>query len=114
MFTTNIGTCITDTPQYLFNVNAGSNSVSMLAIDPWNPMKPTLVGCKRSMGDFPVSVAVSLKHQLVCVANTGIVAGVSCASFDSTCGLGDFDELRRFNVGQTQNSPTVRFPEWET
>jgi hypothetical protein len=47
---------------------------------------------------------------LVCVANTGINAGVSCASFDSACGLGDFDQLRRFNVGQTQNPPTGPIP----
>ncbi|KAH0287091.1 hypothetical protein M436DRAFT_68262 [Aureobasidium namibiae CBS 147.97] len=95
---------------YLFNVNAGSNSVSMFSIDPWNPMEPTLLGCKSSMGDFPVPVAVSLKHKMVCVANTGINAGVSCASFDSTCGMGDFDELRRLNVGQTQNPPTGSIP----
>lgn len=96
--------------QYLFNVNAGSNSVSMFAIDPRNPMKPTLLGCKSSMGDFPVSVTVSMKHKLVCVANTGINAGVSCASYDSTWGLGEFDELRHFNVGQTQNPPTGPTP----
>lgn len=96
--------------QYLFNVNAGSNSVSMFSIDPWNPMKPKLLGCKSSKGDFPVAVAVSLKHKMVCVANTGINAGVSCASFDPTRGMGDFDELRRFNVGQTQNPPTGPVP----
>lgn len=46
----------------------------------------------------------------VCVANTGINAGVSCASFDSTCGMSDFDELRRFDVDQTQNPPTGPIP----
>ncbi|KAG9906210.1 hypothetical protein KCU81_g9940, partial [Aureobasidium melanogenum] len=95
---------------FLFNVNAGSNSVSMFAIDPWNPLKPMLLASRSSVGDFPVSVAVSMKHKIVCVANTGINAGVSCASLDPTCGMNEFDALRRFNVGQTQNPPTGPTP----
>lgn len=51
-----------------------------------------------------------MKHKLVCVANTGINAGVSCASFDLTRGLGEFDELRQFNVGQAQNPHTGPIP----
>jgi hypothetical protein len=101
---------VTDIFQYLFTVNAGSNSVSMFAINPWNPMEPTLLGCKSSMGDFPVCVTVSMKHKLVCVANTGINAGVICASFNSDRGLGEFDELRHFNIGQTQKPPTGPTP----
>ena len=46
--------------QYLFAVNAGSNSVSMFAIDPFNPLHPTLVGKPAdTLGEFPVSLAYS-------------------------------------------------------
>lgn len=73
-------------------------------------MEPILLGCQSSKGDFPVSVAVSRKHAIACVANTGINAGVSCASFDPICGLSEFDALRRFDVGQVQNPPTGPVP----
>lgn len=47
---------------YLFTVNAGSNTLSMFAIDPRNPQHLTLVGEPAStLGDFPMSVAYSEK-----------------------------------------------------
>jgi hypothetical protein len=52
-------------------------------------------------GDFPVSVTVSSELKIACVANGGAVAGMSCASYDSKTGLGQFDALRQWNLGQT-------------
>jgi hypothetical protein len=41
-------------------VNAGSNTVSMFEILPWDPLNPVLVGRPAdTLGDFPMSVAYS-------------------------------------------------------
>lgn len=48
--------------QFLFSVNAGSNTLSMFTIDPTNAQKLTLVGKPaNTLGEFPVSVAYSAK-----------------------------------------------------
>lgn len=94
--------------QYLFSVNAGSNTLSMLAIDETDPTKLTLVGQPAQIpGDFPNTVAVSSKHQIACVAATGATNGVSCASFSSS-GLGAMDGLRSFDL--KQSTPPVGPP----
>ncbi|PTN52988.1 hypothetical protein C9J98_17970, partial [Stenotrophomonas panacihumi] len=87
--------------QNLFAVNAGSNTVSMFAIDARDPTKLTMVGQPAAVpGDFPTTVAASADHGLVCVGATGATAGVSCATF-SAQGLGTMDALRSFSLGQT-------------
>ena len=84
----------------LFVVNAGSNTVSMFKIDRQDPTKLTLLGQPVSSGgEFPVTLGVSKKHKLACVANTGAKAGIACASF-SRLGLGAMDALRPFNLNQ--------------
>jgi hypothetical protein len=73
----------------------------MLAIDPQDPTKLSLVGAPVALpGEFPVTVAASAKNQLVCVGMTGAKAGVSCASY-SASGIGAMDGLRAFDLGQT-------------
>ena len=85
----------------VFAVNAGSNSVSMFTIDKNDPTKLQMVGkAVSSGGDFPVTLAVSAKHSLVCAGNTGAKAGVSCATFCEATGLGAFDKLRPFELNQ--------------
>jgi hypothetical protein len=42
---------------------------------------------------------------MVCVAHSGFKAGVSCAPFDATTGIGAFDQLRPFDLKQS-NPPT--------
>ncbi|KAF2446632.1 hypothetical protein P171DRAFT_319808, partial [Karstenula rhodostoma CBS 690.94] len=85
----------------IFAVNAGSNTVTMLAIDPRDPLCLTTVGQPIAVpGEFPNTVAASAKNNLVCVATTGAVAGVSCASF-SHHGIGPMDKLRPFDIGQS-------------
>lgn len=54
---------------------------------------------------FPTSVAVSDTLKLACVGHTGAQAGISCARFDEASGVGAFDALRPFDLGQT-NPPT--------
>jgi hypothetical protein len=94
--------------QYLFAVNAGSNSVSMFYISPWNPTKLFLLGQPGvTTGDFPNSVAVSSALNIVCAGHSGPRSGISCASF-SPRGLGPFDALRPFNLGQVE-PPTGPF-----
>lgn len=53
-----------DIIQYLFTVNAGSNTVSMFAIDPESPRHLRLVGKPvDTLGEFPQSVAYSPRLQ---------------------------------------------------
>ncbi|KAK3935672.1 hypothetical protein QBC46DRAFT_421698 [Diplogelasinospora grovesii] len=86
----------------IFVVNAGSNSLSMMAIDPKDPLSLKMVGQPVSLpGEFPNTVAASRKNKLVCVGMTGKKAGVSCCSFDAKKGLGQMDGLREIDLGQT-------------
>lgn len=92
----------------VFAVNAGSNTLSMLAIDAADPTKLTMVGAPvDTLGDFPVTLAVSAADHLVCVGNTGAKAGIACSRFTST-GLGPMDTLRPFSLNQT-SPPTGPF-----
>lgn len=91
---------ITDS-QNIFAVNPGSNTVTMLAINPKDPTCLTMVGKPVAIpGEFPNAVAASAKNEMVCVATTGSKAGVSCASF-SQQGIEAMDGLRVFDIGQS-------------
>ncbi|KAH8586539.1 hypothetical protein B0O99DRAFT_585764 [Bisporella sp. PMI_857] len=86
---------------FIFAVNAGSNTVSMLKINKNNPTKLTMVGQPVSIpGEFPNTVAASLKKNVVCVGCSRAKAGVSCASFSSQ-GMREMDALRPFDLNQT-------------
>ncbi|TVY43811.1 hypothetical protein LSUB1_G002161 [Lachnellula subtilissima] len=65
----------------LLAVNPGSNTVSMFSINPWDPTKLTMVGTPAStLGEFPVSVTISEKLAIACVANSGAKSGPSVQS----------------------------------
>ncbi|KAI0443997.1 hypothetical protein F4803DRAFT_283302 [Xylaria telfairii] len=92
---------VTIAGNHLFAVNPGSNTVSMFAINPYDPTKLTLVGAPVAVpGEFPVTVAASKRNKVVCVGTSGAVAGLSCATF-SAQGIGAMDSLRTFDIGQT-------------
>jgi hypothetical protein len=65
---------------------------------------PTSLACAGKPvavpGEFPNTVAASAKNRLACVSTTGAVAGISCSSFSSQ-GLGQMDDLRPYNLGQS-------------
>ncbi|KAI9677338.1 MAG: hypothetical protein M1829_002681 [Trizodia sp. TS-e1964] len=88
---------------YLFNVNAGSNTVSMFFIDKEDPWHPKLVGKPaNTLGEFPVSVAYSAKLKTVCVLNGGAISGVTCFSADHEKGLTLLDKaIRPVDLRQT-------------
>jgi hypothetical protein len=87
--------------QFIFAVNAGSNTVSMLAISSADPTKLKVIGKSAHVtGEFPTTVAASTKNHLVCVGSTGAKSGISCAPF-SWDGIGQMDALRSFDLGQT-------------
>lgn len=96
-------------PQYLFVVNAGSDSVSIFSISPSNPTSLTLLGSASSNGQFPATLAASSALSQVCVGNTGAQSGVACSSF-SSAGLSGFDALRSMNVGEKVTPPTGPTP----
>lgn len=85
----------------VFAVNAGSNTLSMFTIDAVDATKLTLLGQPvNTAGDFPVTLAVSTRHKLACVGNTGAKAGIACASFSAKTGLSAMDTLRPFSLNQ--------------
>ncbi|KAI0891517.1 hypothetical protein F4806DRAFT_304918 [Annulohypoxylon nitens] len=86
---------------YVFAVNPGSNSISMLSISKKDPTKLTLVGKPAQIpGQFPNTVAASAKNKLVCVGATGSMAGITCAPFTNK-GIGAMDGLRAIDLGQS-------------
>lgn len=45
---------------YIFTVNAGSNTLAMFKVNPWDPTHPQMVGQPTdTRGDFPLSVTYS-------------------------------------------------------
>lgn len=94
---------------YLFTVNAGSNTLSMFFINKDDPQHPTLVGSPAStMGEFPQTVAYSPALKTVCVLNGGAKAGVSCFSTDHAKGLTPLGRLR--SILLNQSTPPVGPP----
>ncbi|MCJ1466089.1 hypothetical protein MMC07_004708 [Pseudocyphellaria aurata] len=88
----------------LVAVNPGSNTVSLFTISRADPTVLTLVGKPAStMGEFPVSVALSIKKKLACVANGGAKAGLACFRISAKTGLIPLSEklLTTFNIGQS-------------
>ncbi|KAH8782357.1 hypothetical protein F5882DRAFT_295929 [Hyaloscypha sp. PMI_1271] len=90
----------------LVAVNPGSNTLSMFSISPTDPTQLTPLGSPVStLGDFPVSVTLSTKLSLACVANTGARAGLACLTMSSN-GLTPLDKtLRPFALNQS-NPPS--------
>ncbi|KAF1999444.1 hypothetical protein P154DRAFT_600976 [Amniculicola lignicola CBS 123094] len=86
----------------IFAVNAGSNTISMLAISAEDPLLLTPVGTPAALpGTFPNTIAASAKNGLVCVGTTGSKSGISCGTFDTVTGIGQMDALRPFDLGQS-------------
>ncbi|KAJ7509472.1 hypothetical protein B0H11DRAFT_1790880, partial [Mycena galericulata] len=79
---------VSHTQRFVANVNAGSNTVSVFAIDPFNPGQLTIIGKPVSSGgEFPTSLAINKAGTRVCVVNGGNINGVSCYKFDHKAGL---------------------------
>ncbi|KAL8832658.1 MAG: hypothetical protein Q9170_004798 [Blastenia crenularia] len=72
----------------LIAVNPGSNTMTLMAIDAANPTKLTMIGQPvDTMGEFPVTAAISTKNKMACVGNTGAKAGIACFSMSARKGL---------------------------
>ncbi|KAJ5863534.1 uncharacterized protein N7529_005450 [Penicillium soppii] len=87
---------------YLFNVNSGSNSISMFEISPSDPTSLQLVGVYNTPGDFPNSLAVH--NDTICVGHSGTRTGVSCAKWKAD-NIGFFDGLRILPPHTNQTVP---------
>lgn len=88
----------------LVAVNPGSNTVSLFTISRADPTVLSLVGKPVStLGEFPVSVALSTKMKLACVANSGAKAGLACFRTSAKTGLTPLSEklLTTFDIGQS-------------
>jgi len=88
---------------FVFAVNAGSNTLSMFNINPANPTDIRLVGKPvDTLGEFPAAVAFSEKLSMACVVNGGAVDGVACFKADAKSGLTPVANTnRKLNIGQS-------------
>ncbi|KAL8954487.1 MAG: hypothetical protein Q9183_007093 [Haloplaca sp. 2 TL-2023] len=69
-------------------VNPGSNTLTLMAIDSTDPCKLSLIGQPvDTMGEFPVTAAISPRDNIACVGNGGARAGIACFSIDRKRGL---------------------------
>ncbi|KAJ7128634.1 hypothetical protein C8R44DRAFT_667018 [Mycena epipterygia] len=85
------------------NVNAGSNTATLFAIDPSNPARLSIIGKPVwSGGDFPISLAFNKAGTRLCVANAGRINGVSCYTVDVREGLTPLKStIRSLKLNQT-------------
>ena len=91
----------------LATVNAGSNTVSLFAIDPKNPTSLKAVGQPISSGgEFPQSLAFNAAGNMLCTLNGGALDGVQCFSVDSKTGLAPKANTRR-EIGINQTTPAT-------
>ncbi|KAK1837093.1 3-carboxymuconate cyclase [Podospora conica] len=92
----------------LLLVNPGSNTLTSFHIPrTGSPLTLTPLQTPLALpGSFPVTVAASRRHSLVCVGATGSLAGVTCARVDATTRmLSRFDTLRPFAAPLNQTDP---------
>ncbi|KAJ7709234.1 hypothetical protein B0H16DRAFT_1631573 [Mycena metata] len=89
--------------RFVTNVNAGSNTVSVHAIDIFNPAQLWPIGKPVSSGgDFPNSLVINKAGNRVCVVNAGAVNGVSCYKFNWSHGLTPIpNSIRSLQLNQT-------------
>ncbi|KAJ7755127.1 hypothetical protein B0H16DRAFT_1886387 [Mycena metata] len=89
--------------RFVANVNAGSNTVSVYAIDIFNPAQLWPIGKPVSSGgEFPNSLVINKAGNRVCVVNAGAVNGVSCYKFNWSHGLTPIpNSIRSLQLNQT-------------
>ncbi|KAJ6544264.1 hypothetical protein B0H19DRAFT_298581 [Mycena capillaripes] len=94
---------VSEAKRFVANVNAGSNTVSVFAIDHLNPARLSMIGKPVSSGgEFPSSLAINAAGTRVCVVNGGKVNGVSCYKFDAREGLIPLkNTIRSLKLNQT-------------
>lgn len=86
---------------YLFAVNAGSNSLSMFVINPIDATQLTLISTQPTNGYFPISVTVNSRY--ACVLTGGNETGIRCFTY-SPSGLSivpSFDRDLTSYISQT-------------
>ena len=101
---------VTVAGNFLFTVNAGSNTLVGYFIKPEDPLHPVPLSIPQpSFGDFPNSVAVSLKHNLTCVTNTGNQSSVGCFRLFQSAGQTGLEGISFYPYPLGQTTPPVGF-----
>ncbi|KAL8865853.1 MAG: hypothetical protein Q9198_009132, partial [Flavoplaca austrocitrina] len=78
---------------WMVAVNPGSNTTTLFSIDTKDPTRLTIIGQPvDTMGDFPVTAAISRKNKIACVGNSGAQAGIACFSMHNRQGLKPLSE----------------------
>lgn len=87
--------------QYLFAVNSGDGTISMFAIDEYDPTNIVQLGNNTTAGgSYPVSLAVNPQLDIVCVVSSGSVNGLQCFSA-TLAGLSPLGPFWSFGLNQT-------------
>jgi len=101
---------VSSAQRYVANVNSGSNTVSVFAIDLLNPAQLWPIGKPVSSGgEFPTSLAINKAGTRLCVSNAGKVNGVSCYKFNYSSGLTPIKNSIR-SLGLNQTTPATGPP----
>ncbi|PFH46432.1 hypothetical protein AMATHDRAFT_7812 [Amanita thiersii Skay4041] len=84
-------------------VNPGSGTLSAFQINPDDPTSLEIIGKPvRSGGDFPVSVTMNERGDMVCALNGGKMNGISCFKLNTRKGLTPWkNTMRPLNLNQT-------------
>jgi hypothetical protein len=89
----------------LATVNAGSNTISLFAINPVSPAAIQKIGDPvPSGGDFPMSLAINAAGTQLCALNGGANNGVSCFNVNNQTGLTPLANTQR-SLGLNQTTP---------
>ncbi|KAK6978219.1 hypothetical protein R3P38DRAFT_2809399 [Favolaschia claudopus] len=94
---------VSNTQKFVANVNAGSHTISVFAINGANSASLEMIGEPVSSGgEFPTSLVINEAGDRVCVVNGGKVNGVSCYNFVPGMGLIPLgNTIRSLNLNQT-------------
>ncbi|EHK19380.1 uncharacterized protein TRIVIDRAFT_46209 [Trichoderma virens Gv29-8] len=91
---------------WLLTLNSGSNTVSLFQIPEHDPARPVLTGKPISTGgEYPNTVALSARHRLACVVNSGAIPGLQCYSISKTGSLEPLGKLKPLQVNEPTPPP---------
>ncbi|KAK6981127.1 hypothetical protein R3P38DRAFT_3115185 [Favolaschia claudopus] len=94
---------VSNTQKFVANVNAGSHTITVFAINGANPASLEMIGQPVSSGgEFPTSLVINEAGNRICAVNGGKVNGVSCYTFVPGIGLIPLENtIRSLNLNQT-------------
>ncbi|KAJ6533293.1 hypothetical protein DFH09DRAFT_1406809 [Mycena vulgaris] len=91
---------VSATQRVVANVNTGTNTITVFAIDALNPARLNMIGKPISSGgEFPISLAINQAGNRVCVVNGGKINGVRLNTGEGLTPISN--TIRSLNLNQT-------------